>query len=136
MKNPHPQFGLRENTASSRQHASRPTTGSSSDAICAEDEATEPKRRSSSSDDPTRALQRSVQAAPVSAATVRREISENLLLTVHEVAELLRVPVSWVYARTRRRSAERLPGYRLGKYWRFNAADVLAWVDRRRSGNR
>ncbi len=28
------------------------------------------------------------------------------LLTVHEVAELLNVPVSWVYERTRRRGAE------------------------------
>jgi len=53
---------------------------------------------------------------------------EGQLLTVQEVAELLRVPVSWVYGRTRKRSSERLPGYRLGKYWRFRANEVLAWV--------
>jgi excisionase family DNA binding protein len=46
----------------------------------------------------------------------------NELLTVKEVAELLRVPVSWVYDRTRKRSLDRLPGIRLGKYWRFRQA--------------
>ena len=51
------------------------------------------------------------------------------LLDVHEVAELLHVPVSWVYGRMRKRSLERLPGYRLGKYWRFRKDEVLAWVD-------
>jgi hypothetical protein len=40
----------------------------------------------------------------------------NELLTVKEVADLLRVPVSWVYDRTRKRSLDRLPGIRLGKY--------------------
>jgi excisionase family DNA binding protein len=54
------------------------------------------------------------------------------LLTVKEVAELLRVPVSWVYERTRKRSLDRLPGIRLGKYWRFRQGEVLAWVDSQR----
>jgi excisionase family DNA binding protein len=57
---------------------------------------------------------------------------QNELLTVKEVAELLRVPVSWVYDRTRRRSLDRLPGIRLGKYWRFRQAEVLAWVESQR----
>ena len=52
------------------------------------------------------------------------------LLTVRQVAELLQVPVSWVYGRMRKRSFERLPGYRLGKYWRFDREEVLAWVAR------
>ena len=56
----------------------------------------------------------------------------NELLTVKEVAELLRVPVSWVYERTRKRSLDRLPGIRLGKYWRFRQAEVLAWVESQR----
>ncbi len=56
----------------------------------------------------------------------------NELLTVKEVAELLRVPVSWVYDRTRKRSLDRLPGIRLGKYWRFRQGEVLAWVDSQR----
>ena len=52
------------------------------------------------------------------------------LLTVHQVAELLQVPVSWVYGRMRKRSLERLPAYRLGKYWRFDRNEVLTWVAR------
>jgi excisionase family DNA binding protein len=54
------------------------------------------------------------------------------LLTVQQVAELLQVPVSWVYGRLRKRSLERLPGYRVGKYWRFNRSEVLAWVAQQR----
>ena len=58
------------------------------------------------------------------------------LLTVEEVAELLRVPPSWVYERTRRRAADRIPGFRLGKYWRFRESDVLAWIERQSAGGR
>jgi excisionase family DNA binding protein len=58
------------------------------------------------------------------------------LLTVEETAALLRVPISWVYERTRRRTADRLPGIRLGKYWRFREADLLAWIECQRSGGR
>jgi len=56
------------------------------------------------------------------------------LMTIEEVAQMLSVPVSWVYERTRRRSVNRLPGFRLGKYWRFREADVLAWIERQRVG--
>ena len=52
------------------------------------------------------------------------------LLTVKEVAELLRVPVSWVYDRARRRSLDRLPAMRLGKYWRFRQEEIVAWLRR------
>jgi excisionase family DNA binding protein len=55
------------------------------------------------------------------------------LLTVRQVAELLQVPVSWIYGRMRKRSLERLPAYRLGKYWRFERNEVLAWVARHRT---
>ena len=56
------------------------------------------------------------------------------LLTVEDVAELLKVPASWVYERTRRRGVDRIPGFRLGKYWRFREADVLAWMEQPTSG--
>jgi excisionase family DNA binding protein len=58
------------------------------------------------------------------------------LLSVEEVAELLRVPVSWVYEHTRNRGRNRIPGFRLGKYWRFRAADVIAWIARQQVGER
>ena len=62
--------------------------------------------------------------------------AEDRLLTVEEVAELLRVPKSWVYARTRKRSLHRIPAFRLGKYWRFRETDVLAWIEGQRVGVR
>jgi excisionase family DNA binding protein len=62
--------------------------------------------------------------------------SDHGLMTIGEVAEILKVPVSWVYSRTRRRGADRIPGFRLGKYWRFREVDVLAWLDRQRAGGR
>lgn len=73
-------------------------------------------------------------AAPRHAATAG-EATKNpdRLLTIREVADLLQVPVSWVYGRTRKRSAECLPGYRLGKYWRFEKAEVLDWVARHKA---
>jgi excisionase family DNA binding protein len=59
----------------------------------------------------------------------------STLLTVEEVAELLKVPVSWVYERTRQRGLNRLPGFRLGKYWRFREAEVFAWLEGQRDGD-
>jgi excisionase family DNA binding protein len=56
------------------------------------------------------------------------------LLTIEEVAELLNVPVSWVYSKTRRRTMNRVPGFRVGKYWRFRESDILAWIERQRVG--
>jgi excisionase family DNA binding protein len=58
------------------------------------------------------------------------------LMTVQQVAELLQVPVSWVYGRLRKRSHEKLPGYRLGKYWRFDREEVLAWLAEQRQGRK
>ena len=73
-------------------------------------------------------LHTSNHAAPMHAATAEKCSDASHLLTISEVAQLLQVPVSWVYARTRHRSKFRLPGYRLGKYWRFDRNEVLAWV--------
>ena len=50
------------------------------------------------------------------------------LLTVSEIAQTLRVPVSWVYERTRRRGFERVPHIKLGKYLRFDPNTVFAWL--------
>lgn len=53
---------------------------------------------------------------------------QDEILTVADVAELLKVPVSWVYERTRRRGAERIPHLKLGKYLRFHACEVREWL--------
>ena len=62
--------------------------------------------------------------------------SQCELMTVQQVAELLQVPVSWVYGRLRKRSLDKLPGYRLGKYWRFEKEEVLAWRGQQREGRK
>ncbi len=58
---------------------------------------------------------------------------ENDLLTVSEVAEALKVPVSWIYERSRRRGAERIPHIKLGKYLRFESDAVQKWISAMRN---
>lgn len=126
------QFGARENTASSRQHASRLAVPSTTPEVCVEQHpgSTESEALISTS---LEGPNQPSHAAPESAATAGEPAAKpNRLLTVHEVAELLRVPVSWVYSRTRKRTIDRLPGYRIGKYWRFSETEILAWVKRQR----
>ena len=47
-------------------------------------------------------------------------------LTVQEAAELLRVPVSWLYERTRTNS---VPHVKLGKYLRFDRDELYTWLE-------
>ena len=56
------------------------------------------------------------------------------LLTVDEVAALLKVPRSWVYEHTRARGtprAERLPYIKLGKYLRFDPRAVREFIQKK-----
>jgi len=56
------------------------------------------------------------------------------LLTVADVAALLKVSKSWVYEHTRSRRAPRsdqLPHIKIGKYVRFDPELVRAFLDRR-----
>ena len=59
------------------------------------------------------------------------------LLTVDDVAALLKVSKSWVYEHTRTRGtprSERLPHVKIGKYVRFDPQLVRAFIDRRMTG--
>jgi excisionase family DNA binding protein len=56
------------------------------------------------------------------------------LLTIEELAQLLRVPKGWIYSRTRDRSLDAIPHLKLGKYLRFEEEKVQAWLDSRRKG--
>ncbi len=69
-------------------------------------------------------------------STSRIEVSaeNNALLEVHEVAEMLKVPVSWVYERTRRRAVGRLPHLKVGKYVRFRRSEIEAYLETLRVG--
>lgn len=57
------------------------------------------------------------------------------LLTVDEVAALLKVSKSWVYEHTRTRKgacADCLPHIRIGKYLRFDERDLQAYMNTKR----
>ena len=47
------------------------------------------------------------------------------LLTASEVAALLQVPTSWVYAQTR---TGRIPHVRVGRYCRYRADSIEQWI--------
>jgi len=129
------QFGLRENTASPRQQASRLRVEPHSNAVCIEEQSPDKKSLSSQSELPAKGFDNPRHAASQFAATEGETRDDSHLLTVHEVAELLQVPVSWVYERTRQRCRERIPGFRLGKYWRFEAADIAEWLLAKRTND-
>src|SRR5436190_10581111 len=91
------QFGVRENTASSRQHASRfPVNLSKPKSHPLQmDQCAEVSPLSSVPGQSQRsALDLSAAGA---AATGREGVEDTQLLSVQEVARLLQVPVSWVY---------------------------------------
>ena len=121
MKDAPTQLDTRENTASSRRPASRPM------------ERTNERPQPASDAAENHSESNAFRGKP-NVATVERENEE--LLTIQQVADLLHVPVSWVYGRTRKRSIERLPGIRLGKYWRFRGEEIHAWVESQRGGHR
>jgi excisionase family DNA binding protein len=54
------------------------------------------------------------------------------LLTAEDVAQLLEVPPSWVYRRAREGA---LPAIRLGRYVRFDHAEVLRWLEEQKTEN-
>jgi excisionase family DNA binding protein len=127
MKQRGTQLGVRKIPDSPRVHGLRLAVNSSRQSA----------RKPENGQDKVRVFPSSVRSAGVSdlpltdtpdESTLGREELQGQLLTVHQVAALLHVPVSWVYGRTRKRSRERLPGYRLGKYWRFRETDILVWL--------
>ena len=119
------QFDMRENPASDRRHGSRSALSKSSSSHFIEEENSRALDAALLSDPATTGTSSSVHAAKPLAATRGENDIQNRLLTIREVADLLHAPASWVYENTRQRSVNRIPGIRLGKYWRFERADVL-----------
>jgi excisionase family DNA binding protein len=52
--------------------------------------------------------------------------------TAEDLARLLDVPASWVYAQARKGA---IPAVRLGRYVRFDRADVLRWLEEQKTDN-
>jgi excisionase family DNA binding protein len=132
MKTHPTQFDVRENTASLRQHDLRLARDVRSRLIHTDEQDLNTRISVPANDCSTTDSDSALNAASQRVATAGRDASR--LLTVGEVAEMLHVPVSWVYGRMRKRSRERLPGYRLGKYWRFRVEEVLQWVQDHHEG--
>jgi excisionase family DNA binding protein len=128
------QFDMRENTASSRQLASRFAVHPGTNEFCGREVGQETQSPVVHNDCSFTGHDDALNASIRHAATGEERRDEYQLLTVQEVAELLQVPVSWVYERVRKRSLGRLPAYRLGKYWRFREADIQKWIERQRTG--
>jgi excisionase family DNA binding protein len=77
-----------------------------------------------------------LDAAPTTPRTARDTVSAAELielLTVTDLAALLKVSKSWVYEHTRSRGTPRsdhLPHIKIGKYVRFDPELVRAFLDR------
>ena len=50
------------------------------------------------------------------------------LLTIGSMAARLRVNESWLYRQTKRHGPGAIPRLKVGKYLRFNEAEVMAWI--------
>jgi excisionase family DNA binding protein len=50
------------------------------------------------------------------------------LLTLEEMAAHLRVNQSWIYRQTKKRGPGSIPRLKIGKYLRFNEAEVISWL--------
>jgi len=50
------------------------------------------------------------------------------LLTVDELAKRWKISKSWIYARTMETGAGAMPRIKMGKYLRFDPAEVDAWL--------
>jgi len=55
-------------------------------------------------------------------------------LTVDEMAAVLRVPKSWIYARSRQTGPGTIPRIKVGKYLRFVESDVMEWLEQQQEG--
>jgi Helix-turn-helix domain len=132
MKDTPTQFEMRENTASSRRHASRLAVDSHLKSMGVEEQIPHRARSPYPDDTEGASMLDLMQAASQSAATVDEIGGHRNLLTVYEVADLLQVRVSWVYERTRRHGPEQLPHFKIGKYLRFEERALTDFIQRQR----
>jgi excisionase family DNA binding protein len=124
MKTRPTQFGVRENTASSRQHAPRLAVSSSSPRSATAVELLQEEGPASGS------VMGNVEVLDLplteaNGATVGEGRDGKHFLTVEEVAVRLCVSRNWVY-----NHASEIGAYRLGKYLRFSWPRVLERLGR------
>jgi excisionase family DNA binding protein len=139
MKSRSTQFGMRENTASPRQHAPRLAVNASSpQSARAVELLQEEGTASSSGTSSVEVFDLPLTEANEATAGEIREPSYRLpsgtgnvnfepLLDVREAAKLLRI-----HPKTLRAKASRgeIPGIQIGRVWRFRASALDRWVER------
>ena len=147
------QFGARENTASSRRHASRLPTDTGSNTVCNEEEMPDIPRSLPPNNPPAAVSENRLHAASQRAAAGDRErdVAEASAVTLPctpsqkskqsfeplmdspEAAKLL----GNIHVKTLQRYARRgrLPGYQIGGHWYFRASELDDWPRSRINSN-
>jgi excisionase family DNA binding protein len=117
------QLDMRENTASSRRHASRSAMSAAPETV---DEAKSVENEAAATESRMRNLKMfDLSLTEATLATGEERRTEDKLLTVDEVAARLSVSRNWIY-----KHADAIGGYRLGKYLRFSWPRVLERLGR------
>jgi predicted DNA-binding transcriptional regulator AlpA len=62
-----------------------------------------------------------------------QNVVQEELLTISELAQVLKVKKSWLYAQTRQTGPETIPCVRIGKYLRFYLPPVMEWIGRKQA---
>lgn len=57
----------------------------------------------------------------------------STFLDIDQVADMMRVPKSFIYRRTAKGHDDPIPNYRLGRHLRFKLEDVEAWIENHRN---
>lgn len=58
-----------------------------------------------------------------------KEVTGHELLTIDEMAAVLKVKKSWLYFRCMQTGADSIPRVKIGKYLRFEPVKVMQWID-------
>jgi excisionase family DNA binding protein len=59
-------------------------------------------------------------------------MSDNSMLTVKEIATLLRVDEKTVYRLAKKRE---LPGFKVAGAWRFKREDIESWIEKQKAAD-
>lgn len=54
-----------------------------------------------------------------------KKISDSAILTIREVEQYLKVTERTIY---RLAAARKIPGFKVGRMWRFRQTDIDAWI--------
>lgn len=71
-----------------------------------------------------------LQKTDVTDVSHERSKCISSFLTIDDLAEMLNVPKSWLYSRTRETGPDAIPRLKVGKYLRFEWDKVQVWLHR------